>query len=153
VKPLVGARVALSTGMPLSGSPPTILIADDDHAIAAALVVLFELYDFHADAVHTPADALERVRQSDVCLVVHDMNFSKGDTSGIDGLSLFHALRREAPKLPLILMTSWPSSDTSALVLREGAAAYLVKPWDDERLVALVRGLVRDGSPSRLATS
>ena len=66
--------------MPLSGPPPTILIADDDHAIAAALLVLFELHDFHADAVHTPADALERVRRGDVCLVVHDMNFSKGDT-------------------------------------------------------------------------
>jgi DNA-binding NtrC family response regulator len=143
----------MSDGMPLSVPPPTILIADDDHAIAAAMLVLFELHDFHADAVHTPADALERVRRGDVCLVVHDMNFSKGDTSGIDGLSLFRALRREAPQLPLILMTSWPSSDISASVLREGAAAYLIKPWDDERLVALVRGLVRDGSLSRLATS
>jgi len=121
----------------------TILIADDDPGIGAALQLLFELNGLAVEAVRTPGEALERVKRGDVRVVIHDMNFSRGETTGEEGLACFRDLRREAPDLAVILMTSWGAPDARATMLREGAAAYLTKPWDDEGLVALVRGLLR----------
>jgi len=71
-------------------------------------------------------------------VVIHDINFSRGETSGEEGLALFRDLRREAPEVALIQMTSWPAPATGALLLQEGATAYLTEPWDDRSLVALL---------------
>ena len=76
-------------------------------------------------------------------LMPHPERAAEPATGGTDGLALFRTLRRLAPRLPVILITSWPQADMSARVLREGAAAYLAKPWDDEQLVALASGLTR----------
>lgn len=122
--------------------PGIILVADDDPGIGGALQLLFELNGLVAEVVHTQLDAIERVKRGDVRIVIHDMNFSRGETSGDEGLALFRDVRREAPEVAVILMTSWPAPDTRASVLHEGAAAYLTKPWDDEVLVAMVRGLI-----------
>lgn len=120
----------------------TILVADDDPGVGGALQLLFELNGQFAEAVRTPLDAMARVRRGGVRIVIHDMNFSRGETSGDEGLALFRHLRREAPEVAVIPMTSWPAPDTRALVLQEGAIAYLTKPWDDRSLIALVQGLV-----------
>ena len=69
-----------------------ILVADDDRGVGDALQLLFELNGLFAEAVHTPLAALERVRQGDVRVVIHDMNFSRGETSGDEGLALFRDL-------------------------------------------------------------
>jgi DNA-binding NtrC family response regulator len=122
--------------------PNTVLVADDDHGVGGALQLLFELNGLFVDVVHTPLDAMERVRQGDVRIVIHDMKFSRGETSGDEGLALFRDVRREAPEVAVILMTSWPAAGTHALVLQEGATAYLTKPWDDRSLLALVQRLL-----------
>jgi DNA-binding NtrC family response regulator len=106
-----------------------------------ALQLLFELHGLSAEVARSPADTIHRVSRGGLHLVVHDMNFSNADTTGTDGLALFRTLRRLSPRLPVILITSWPQADMSARVLREGAAAYLGKPWDDEQLVALASGI------------
>jgi DNA-binding NtrC family response regulator len=120
---------------------PIVLVVDDDPAITMALQLLFELHGLSAEVARSPADTIDRVSRGGLHLVVHDMNFSNADTTGTDGLALFRALRRLSPRLPLILITSWPQADMSARVLREGAVAYLGKPWDDEQLVALASGI------------
>lgn len=83
-------------------------------------------------------------------VVLHDMNFTRGETSGDEGLAFFRDVRRESPAVAMILMTSWHAAATRDAVLREGAAAYLAKPWDDGRLVALVRALLGGGTPGRV---
>ncbi len=69
-------------------------------------------------------------------VVVQDMNFRSGATSGEDGAALFRALRRADPGLPVLLMTAWASLETAVALVREGAADYFGKPWDDSKLVA-----------------
>ena len=120
----------------------TILVADDDAGVGGALQLLFELNGLTAEVARTPRDAIERVKRGGVRVVIHDMNFSRGDTSGDEGLALFRELRREAPGVSVILMTSWPTPGTRASVFRAGATAYLMKPWDDDSLVAMVQRLL-----------
>lgn len=120
----------------------SILVADDDAGVGGALQLLFELNGLVAEVVRTPRDAIERVKRGGVRVVIHDMNFSRGETSGEEGLALFRELRRVAPEMSVILMTSWATASTRASVLGAGATAYLMKPWDDESLVAMVQRLL-----------
>lgn len=124
---------------------PIILVVDDDVGVGGALQLLFELNGLIAEVARTPREAMARVKRGGVRVVIHDMNFSRGETSGDEGLALFRELRRDAAGVSVILMTAWPSPATRASVVQSGAAAYLMKPWDDESLVALIHRLLGIG--------
>jgi DNA-binding NtrC family response regulator len=71
------------------------------------------------------------------------MNFTPGATSGDEGIALFRRVRAVDPTLPILLMTAWTSLETAVQLVKEGATDYLAKPWDDAKLVATVRSLLR----------
>jgi DNA-binding NtrC family response regulator len=71
------------------------------------------------------------------------MNFTPGATSGDEGVALFRRVRAIDPELPILLMTAWTSLETAVQLVKEGATDYLAKPWDDAKLVATVRSLLR----------
>ena len=121
----------------------TVLIVEDDPAVAEALALLLDLHDIPSRVARSPAEALAAVAEGRIRLVVQDMNFRPGATSGADGAALFRDLRRADPALPVLLMTAWTSLETAVALVREGAADYFGKPWDDAKLVAAVRNLTR----------
>ena len=90
----------------------------------------------------TPTAALERVRSGDVGVVLQDMNFAPGETSGDEGAALFHAIRGIDPAMPVLLMTAFTSLERAVSLVKAGATDYFGKPWDDARLVASVRELL-----------
>jgi DNA-binding NtrC family response regulator len=121
----------------------TVLIVEDDPAVAEALEILLDLHDLPSRVARSPGEALAAVADGPVAVVVQDMNFRPGATSGEDGAALFRALRRADPALPVLLMTAWTSLETAVSLVREGAADYFGKPWDDAKLVSSIRNLVR----------
>jgi len=122
---------------------PRILIVEDQPAVANALRVLFDLNDIDAEATANPDAALKAIQRGDVDLVLQDMNFSPGATSGEEGISLFRRVRAADPELPVLLLTAWTSLETAVQLVKEGASDYLAKPWDDAKLVATVRNLLQ----------
>jgi DNA-binding NtrC family response regulator len=132
-------RKPVSEGVPLS----TVLIVEDEEAVAQALELLLELHDLPCRLVRTPAEALRAVASGTVGVVVQDMNFRAGETSGAEGVALFRALRKADNALPVLLMTAWTSLETAVSLVKEGAADYFAKPWDDAKLVSSVRNLLR----------
>jgi DNA-binding NtrC family response regulator len=120
-----------------------VLVVEDQAAVAQALCVLLRLHDIHCGAVATPAEALSALDDDEVGLVIQDMNFSPGATSGEEGMELFRSLRARQPDLPVLVLTAWTSLDTAVQMMKEGASDYLGKPWDDTRLVAAVRTLLK----------
>jgi DNA-binding NtrC family response regulator len=118
---------------------PTVLIVEDQPAVAKALRVLLDLNDIDAEVTPSPEAALRAVGRRDVGIVLQDMNFSPGATSGEEGVALFRELRRADPELPVVLLTAWTSLETAVQLVREGATDYVAKPWDDTRLVAMIR--------------
>jgi DNA-binding NtrC family response regulator len=119
-----------------------VLIVEDQPAVAKALRVLLEIHDIQASAAASPEAALEAVRSQDVDLVIQDMNFTPGATSGREGVELFRRMRAVDPGLPVIVITAWTSLDTAVQMVKEGASDYVAKPWDDAKLVAAVRALL-----------
>ncbi len=121
---------------------PTILVIDDNPAVATALEVLFSLHDIDTAHAETPEDGLARLQAGDIDLVVQDMNFHADTTSGDEGVALFHAIRDVDADLPVILLTAWTRLEAAVELIRSGAADYLAKPWDDAKLMATVHTLL-----------
>jgi len=120
-----------------------ILIIDDQAAVRGALELLCEVHGLSCLSAATPAQALELIRREDIGLVIQDMNFSDGETSGAEGCALFRAIRALDPELPVLLMTAWTSIEGAVQLMREGAADYFAKPWKDDKLLATIRSLLR----------
>src|SRR5574343_98306 len=128
---------------------PTVLIIDDNAAVAIALEVLFSLHEIEALRAATPEEGLALLARQPVDLVIQDMNFSADTTSGEEGTALFRAIRARYPDLPVILLTAWTHLDAAVELVKAGAADYLAKPWDDHRLIATVNNLIDLGRTKR----
>jgi DNA-binding NtrC family response regulator len=130
-------------------SLPTVLVIDDNPAVATALEVLLSLHDLRTVSARSPKAALELLEKEPVELVIQDMNFAAETTSGAEGEALFRAIRERHPDLPVILMTAWTHLQSAVDLVKAGAADYLAKPWDDQRLIASVRNLLELGEANR----
>ena len=127
----------------------TVLVIDDNASIATALDVLLSLHDIGTVHADSPAAGLALLERTPVDLVIQDMNFAADTTGGEEGQALFREIRARHPDLPVVLLTAWTHLDTAVDLVKAGAADYVAKPWNDERLVTTVRNLVELGEANR----
>ena len=120
-----------------------VLVVDDQPAVCAALELLFDVHGLQTLTARTPEQALELVRSEDLGVVLQDMNFHRDATSGEEGEALLRAIKRLDPELPVLLMTAFQSLETAVRLVRDGASDYIAKPWNDDKLVATVKNLLR----------
>jgi DNA-binding NtrC family response regulator len=128
---------------------PVVLVIDDNRSIAMALEVLLSLHDIDVVSAASPDEGLAVLARSSVDLVIQDMNFAADTTSGAEGVALFKRIRERHPDLPVILLTAWTSLDAAVDLVKAGAADYLAKPWDDQRLIASVKNLIELSQANR----
>ncbi len=121
---------------------PTVLVIDDNPAVATALEVLFSLRELRTLRAESPAAGLALLAREPVDVVIQDMNFRADTTSGEEGAKLFHAIRERCPDLPVILLTAWTQLEAAVQLVKAGAADYVAKPWDDTKLLTTVQNLV-----------
>jgi DNA-binding NtrC family response regulator len=127
----------------------TVLVIDDNPAVSQALSLLFGLHDIRTVTAATPQKGLALVVKERVDLVIADMNFSADTTSGEEGASLFKALRAHHPDLPVILLTAWTHLESAVQLIKAGAADYIGKPWDNDKLLATVENLLELAEATR----
>ena len=122
---------------------PRVLIIEDQTAVSKALQVLLEINDISCVVAQAPSEALAVIEREEVGVVLQDMNFTPGATSGREGVDLFRRMRALDPDVPVLVLTAWTSLETAVQMVKEGASDYLAKPWDDTKLLAGVRNLLR----------
>jgi DNA-binding NtrC family response regulator len=127
----------------------TVLVIDDNPAVAQALELLFGLHDIRTVSAPTPVAGLAVLSQQRIDLVIADMNFSADTTSGDEGAELFRALRARRADLPVILLTAWTHLESAVQLVKAGAADYLGKPWDNDKLLATVENLLELAEATR----
>lgn len=120
-----------------------VLVVDDSAAVRTALEVLFDLHGLETLVARNPEEALDLVSREDVGVVVQDMNFERDTTSGAEGAELMRAIRRLDPDVPILLMTAFTSLEMAVSLIKEGASDYIAKPWNDDKLAATVKNLLR----------
>jgi DNA-binding NtrC family response regulator len=127
----------------------TVLVIDDNPAVGTALDLLFGLRDIRTLTATSPEDGLKILAEERVDLVVQDMNFSADTTSGEEGMALYRAIRADYADLPIILLTAWTRLEAAVELIKAGAADYLGKPWDDNKLLATVENLLELSEATR----
>ncbi|HEY2684194.1 MAG TPA: sigma-54 dependent transcriptional regulator [Steroidobacteraceae bacterium] len=120
----------------------TVLVIDDNPAVGEALSLLFSLHDIRALTALSPQKGLALLAQETVDVVIADMNFSADTTSGEEGIELFRELRAQQPDLPVILLTAWTHLESAVQLVKAGAADYIGKPWENDKLLATVENLL-----------
>lgn len=122
-----------------------ILLVDDNPAVLDALSLLLEIHGYTVVTATNPVAARQIVNYQAISLVIQDMNFSADTTSGEEGKQLFNDLRELNPHLPVILITAWTELEQAVELVKAGAADYIAKPWDDQKLVNTVANLIELG--------
>jgi len=118
---------------------PRILIADDQPDVLAALRLLLKGEDYNIITASSPAGALSFVEREELDLVLIDLNYTRDTTSGSEGLDLLSRMQAVDSTLPVVVMTAWGSVDVAVEVMRRGARDFIQKPWDNARLLAVLR--------------
>ena len=116
-----------------------LLIADDQPHILAALDLLLRPEGYQLFTVHTPTEALLRLAESEVDGLLLDLNYTRDTTSGTEGLDLISTIRARDAHLPIVVMTAWASVDLAVEAMRRGASDFIQKPWDNTRLLNILR--------------
>ncbi|MGB0898085.1 MAG: response regulator, partial [Psychrobium sp.] len=115
-----------------------ILVVDDNHDILDALDLLLSLHDYQVITASTVKDAVIAATNQQIDLIIQDMNFSQGTTSGAEGKSLFYQFKDITPDTPIIVITAWSQLETAIELVKSGAADYLPKPWNDTKLLQTI---------------
>src|SRR5215204_5776872 len=118
---------------------PRILIADDQADVLAALSLLLKGERFQIESASSPAGVLKAIDSQELDVVLMDLNYARDTTSGSEGLDLLSRIRATDPTLPVVVMTAWGSVDLAVEAMRRGARDFIQKPWDNARLLAVLR--------------
>ncbi len=152
---------------------PRLLVADDDAHVLEALRLLLKAEGFQVETATSPGGVLAAVEARDFDAVLMDMNYTLDTTGGVEGLDLLSRLQLLDGTMPVLVMTAWGSIEGAVEAMRRGARDYIEKPWDNARLLHLLRtqlalgqairrsqrlesenvALRKDGAPELIATS
>ena len=116
-----------------------VLIADDQADVLTALRLLLKREDCETESASSPASVLRAVGENEFDVVLMDLNYARDTTSGKEGLDLLARLRALDSTLPVVVMTAWGSVDVAVEAMRQGARDFVQKPWDNARLLSILR--------------
>jgi len=114
-------------------------VADDQPHILEAIELLLVPQKISVDCVRSPLLVLEAIRQSDYDVLLIDLNYTRDTTSGQEGLDLLARIREFDSRLPVIVMTAWGNIELAVEFIKRGARDFVQKPWENERLLSLIR--------------
>ncbi|WP_138484111.1 sigma-54-dependent transcriptional regulator [Dyadobacter bucti] len=114
-----------------------LLIVDDDLAIRASLILLLKKEGFDVKGAASPEETFEILKKETPELILLDLNFSI-ETSGAEGMQLLQRIKTSYPAVPVILITGWGTIDLAVKGMKEGAADFITKPWQNDHLLQSV---------------
>ncbi len=126
-----------------------ILVADDDKDVLTAIELLLDREPMEALLVGSPAEAVDAVKTNSFAAALLDLNFSLDTTAGQEGIALIDRLKALDETLPIIVMTGWGTVSLATQAMQAGAADFLEKPWENERLVSILRTQIALGQSHR----
>ncbi len=123
-----------------------ILVCDDNQDILSALRALLSARGYEVQLASSPDEALILLEKQKVDLAIIDLNFTRDTTSGEEGLALLDRLQNAHPNLPVIVMTAYANMQIAIAALKKGARDFIEKPWDNDRLLSILRTQIALGN-------
>src|ERR1700756_3254957 len=116
-----------------------VLLADDQPDIRDALRLLLKNEGYETQPAASPAEALAAIEGREFDAVLMDLNYTRDTTSGQEGLDLLSRIQIVDSTLPVVVMTAWSSIEVAVEAMRRGARDFLQKPWENARLLSVLR--------------
>jgi DNA-binding NtrC family response regulator len=132
-------EISIPAALTKTAHNPRILAADDQQHILEALELLLKPQGYKVDVVRSPELVRDALAGTQYDAVLVDLNYTRDTTSGREGLDLLSYLVAQDSTLPVIVMTAWGNVELAVEAMRRGARDFIQKPWDNERLLSIVR--------------
>ena len=116
-----------------------ILIIDDNKSVLSALEILLQFEYKTIETISNPNQISSFPNLNNLDIVLLDMNFSAGVNSGNEGLYWLRELQKRAPDTSVVMMTAYGAVDLAVKALKEGASDFILKPWNNDKLLATVK--------------
>ncbi|HEX4639715.1 MAG TPA: sigma-54 dependent transcriptional regulator [Chthoniobacterales bacterium] len=126
-----------------------VLIADDQRDVLEALRILLKGEGHQTESVTSISGIFNALQQRDYALLMMDLNYTRDTTSGQEGLEVIPKIMALDSTLPIVVMTAWATIDLAVEAMKRGARDFVPKPWDNERLLTIVRTQIELGSALR----
>ena len=118
---------------------PRILVADDQADVREAVRLLLKGEGYRIETVASPQGVIEELASGEFDILLIDLNYTRDTTSGEEGLDLLSKIQDYDSTLPVIVMTAWGSVNIAVEAMRRGARDFIQKPWENERLISILR--------------
>lgn len=116
-----------------------ILIVDDNKSILSALEILLMPEFNEVTSLSNPNQILNELSKKDYNLVILDMNFKAGVNSGNEGIYWLDRIKETRPEISVVMITAYGDINTAVKALKAGASDFVLKPWDNEKLLATIK--------------
>ena len=133
------AAQSVTNEAPRERGAPCVLIADDQPHILDALELLLEPEGYRVEKATSPFMVVDAMQSSSFDAMLLDLNYTRDTTSGREGLDLLSQIRSHESALPVIVMTAWANLELAVEAMRRGANDFIQKPWDNARLLTVLR--------------
>ncbi len=132
-------RRSTAPSRPQENRAPHVLAADDQPHILEALELLLHPQGYRLESVKSPGEVREALATNSYDAMLIDLNYTRDTTSGQEGLDLLSEIVAADSNLPVIVMTAWGNVELAVEAMRRGARDFVQKPWENERLLAILR--------------
>jgi two-component system, NtrC family, response regulator HydG len=115
-----------------------LIVEDDEHVVVTSKMILKQYFE-SIDSISTPKTLESALRLKEYDVILLDMNFEAGVTTGNEGLYWMNRIRSISPQSQIVLHTAYGDIELAVKSMREGAVDFLPKPWEKEKLVSTIR--------------
>ncbi len=135
--------------IPTDSAVGRVLIADDQADVREALRLLLKAEGFQTESASSPRAVVSAVEKASFDAILMDLNYARDTTSGQEGLDLLNRLQSLDGTLPIVVMTAWGTVDLAVEAMRRGARDFIQKPWENNRLLSVLRTQITLGRALR----
>lgn len=116
-----------------------VLVVDDNRSILSALEILLAPEFGEVTTITNPNQILSELRKKEYNIIILDMNFSAGVNTGNEGIYWLGRIRASYPDISVVMITAYGDVEIAVRALKAGASDFILKPWDNEKLLATLR--------------
>ena len=127
----------------------TIIIVDDNKGVLTAVQILLKNYFSKVVTLSSPVTLTTAIREETPEVVLLDMNFTSGINTGNEGLFWLHEIKKVRRELPVVLFTAYADIDLAIRGIKEGASDFIVKPWNNQKLVETLQAAASSAQQGR----
>ncbi len=147
--PVVESSIDEMSATPAISALQRVLIADDQHDVIEALRLLLKGEGYQIEAAASPKGVLDALVSQEFDAILMDLNYARDTTSGQEGLDLLSRIQAIDSSLPVVVMTAWGSVELAVEAMRRGARDFIQKPWENARLLSVLRTQIELGRALR----